>query len=211
MKKSACILSIHALCAVVLLVAGMSCLHAKPMDSLMGQQVPALQRIASGIRKNGGLSEEDIATVAKCIDSGDPVLLSAAAWIVGEYKEKDNSLLEKLKALRQGKLDKMPEAFVRIALEKCEARKMERQWKPRPDMLKDANPYLRLEVMRELLLVNQDDGVAATGKLSEDEDPLVEFAARGICLKAALGSPDMHGLLLDERHELLLTIISGNR
>ena len=181
------------------------------MSCEAGEQIPALRRIALCIRNGGTLSLEERTIVAKCMDGREPVLLSAAAWIVGEYKEKDNSLLEKLNALRQGKLDKMPEAFVRIALEKCEARKMERQWKPRPDMLKDANPYLRLEVMRELLLVNQDDGVAATGKLSEDEDPLVEFAARGICLKAALGSPDMHGLLLDERHELLLTIISGNR
>ena len=168
------------------------------MSCEAGEQIPALRRIALCIRNGGTLSLEERTIVAKCMDGREPVLLSAAAWIVGEYKEK-------------GKLDKMPEAFVRIALEKCEARKMERQWKPRPDMLKDANPYLRLEVMRELLLVNQDDGVAATGKLSEDEDPLVEFAARGICLKAALGSPDMHGLLLDERHELLLTIISGNR
>ena len=172
------------------------------MSCEAGEQIPALRRIALCIRNGGTLSLEERTIVAKCMDGREPVLLSAAAWIVGEYKEKDNSLLEKLKALRQGKLDKMPEAVVR---------KMERQWKPRPDMLKDANPYLRLEVMRELLLVNQDDGVAATGKLSEDEDPLVEFAARGICLKAALGSPDMHGLLLDERHELLLTIISGNR
>ena len=30
MKKSRCILSIHALCVIVLLVAGMLCMHAKP-------------------------------------------------------------------------------------------------------------------------------------------------------------------------------------
>ena len=203
MKKSACILSIHALCAVVLLVAGGSCMHAKPMDSLMGQQVPALQRIAFSIRNNGRLSEEDIATVAKCIDSGDPVLLSAAAWIVGEYKGKANNLLDKLKALQQGKLDRMPEAFVRIALEKNVAKEKDRKWKPRPSLQNDANPYMRMEYVRELLLVNKNEGMAAARQLLEDKDLMVKFAARGF------SNHSMRGTLLDERYEMMFVIITG--
>lgn len=203
MRKSVFLLSIHALCAVVLLVAGMSCMHAKPMDSLMGQQVPSLQRIVLNIRNNGRLSEEDIATVAKCIDSGDPVLLSAAAWIVGEYKGKAGNLLDKLKALQQDKLDRMAEAFVRIALEKNMAKKEGRPWKPRPGLQNDANPYMRMEYVRELLLVNKDEGMAAARKLLEDKDPMVKFAARGF------SDHSMRGTLSDELYEMMFVIIAG--
>ena len=173
------------------------------MDSLMGQQVPALQRIAFSIRNNGRLSEEDIATVAKCIDSGDPVLLSAAAWIVGEYKGKAGNLLDKLKALQQGTLDKMSEAFVRIALEKNAAKEKGRKWKPRPSLQNDANPYMRMEYVRELLLVNKNEGMAAARQLLEDKDLMVKFAAGGF------SNHSMRGTLLDELYEMMFVIITG--
>lgn len=188
---------------LLVFVVGMSCMHAKPMDSLMGQQVPALQRIAFSIRNNGRLSEEDIATVAKCIDSGDPVLLSAAAWIVGEYKGKAGNLLDKLKALQQGTLDKMSEAFVRIALEKNAAKEKGRKWKPRPSLQNDANPYMRMEYVRELLLVNKNEGMAAARQLLEDKDLMVKFAAGGF------SNHSMRGTLLDELYEMMFVIITG--
>lgn len=191
---------------ILVFVVGMSFMQAKPMDSLMGQQVPALQRIALSIRNNNGrLSDEEIAMIAKCMDTRDPVLLSGAAWIIGEYKGKASNLLDKLKALQQNKLDRMPEAFVRIALDKNVAKEEGRQWKPRPDLQNDANPYMRMEYVRELLLVNKDEGMTAAKKLLEDKDPLVKFAARGF------SNNSMRSTLLDERYELMLTVIIGGK
>jgi hypothetical protein len=183
-----------------LIVAGLTvCAHAKPMDARAGENVGELRRIAVSIRNGALLSQTERAFIAQCIDTGDPVLLSASAWIIGEAGGEEEALLSKLKATQAGRLDDMSAAFIRIALEKREARSRGAQWLPSRELREDPNPYLRIEDARELLARNQEEGMAALRQMGTDERPLVRLAAAGLSLDGAA--------LLDERYRMVLSII----
>lgn len=199
---------IKKLFCVMLVWGGLaSCVLAKPMDTQAAKHIPELRRIAICIRNGRLLSQEECIFIAQCIDSRDPVLLSASAWIVGEDKRKDERLSDKLKAVQQDKLDEMSIAFIRIALEKRESRKRGHLWKPSTELQDDANPYLRIETTRELLIRKDDEGMAALKKLQADKSPMVKAAAESFFIDAASSTKDSRARMLDERYELLLSII----
>ena len=77
----------------------------------------------------------------------------------------DEGLSEKLKVVGQGKLDDMSLAFIRIALEKRDAKRQGHQWVPSKELQDDPNPYLRIETTRALLRSRPDEGMAALRKI----------------------------------------------
>ncbi len=194
-----------------LIAGGFSmCAYAKPMDAKAAEKIPELRRIAMNIRNGGSLSQKDRIIIAQCIDSNDPVLLSASAWILGEEKGEDEGLSDKLKAVQQGKLDDMSFAFIRIALEKREAKKRGHQGVPSKGLQDDTNPYLRIETTRALLRRRHDEGMAALKKMQADERPLVKAAAENLSTDGPINSASGRVPMLDERYELLLFAIQEN-
>lgn len=186
------------------------CAYAKPMDAKTAEKIPELRRIAMNIRNGGSVSQKDRIIIAQCIDSNDPVLLSASAWIVGEEKGENEGLSDKLKAVQQGKLDDMSLAFILIALEKREAKKRGHQWVPSKGLQDDTNPYLRIETTRALLRRRHDEGMTVLRKMQVDKRPLVKAAAENLSVDGTTNSASGHVPMLDERYELLLSVIQGN-
>lgn len=195
----------------VLVAGGLAvCAHAKPMDARAAENIPELRQIVMSIRNGSALSPKKRVFIAQCIDSKDPVLLSASAWIIGDEKGEDEALSDKLKSVQQGKLDDMSLAFIRIALEKREARRRDQQWVPSKELQEDSNPYLHIETTRALLKQKGEEGMAALKRMQADKRPLMKAAAERLSMDVATNAAGSHVPMFDERYELLLSIIQGD-
>ncbi|HHX98494.1 MAG: HEAT repeat domain-containing protein [Kiritimatiellia bacterium] len=184
------------------------CAYAKPMDAKAAEKIPELRQIAMNIRGGESLSQEERGVIGQCIDSKDPVLLSISAWIIGEENGGDEGLSEKLKVVGQGKLDDMSLAFIRIALEKRDAKRQGHQWVPSKELQDDPNPYLRIETTRALLRSRPDEGMAALRKIQADEQPLIKAAAANLsAVGTSTPTTNCRVPMIDERYELLLSVI----
>lgn len=183
-----------------------SFLHAKPMDSKTAEEIPELREIVINlnVKQNYILSEKDQECLIRAIDSKDPVLLSAAVWIIGETKENLKKFSNKIEILFKDKanLDEMSVAFITIALNKQEALRTGINWQPDKLLLDSSNQYLCIETARALLKDSNEGKQDIIKKLQMDERPMVRAAAKCFSMDSRSNTP-----MLDERYELLLSII----
>jgi hypothetical protein len=196
-----------AICATFLFGWFVTISEAKPMDTRSAENIPELRRIVGDVRKSGSLSQKDRDFLIQCIDSRDPVLLSASAWLAGEERGQDELFIDKLNAIQQAKLDDMTIAFVRIALEKLEAKARGQRWLPSKELRNSANPYLLIETTRALLRENGVDKQAALKKMQSDEIPFIKAVSEHLSINVATNSNVARIFLFDERYKLLLSIL----
>ncbi|NLL82776.1 MAG: hypothetical protein GX230_00870 [Lentisphaerae bacterium] len=181
--------------------------NAKPMDTRAAENIPELRRIVENVRKGGSLSQKDRNFLIQCLDSRDPVLLSASAWIVGEERRPDELLIGKLNAIQKTKLDDMTIAFVRIAFEKVEAKAHGQRWLPSKESRNSTNLYLMIEATRALLQENGMGDQTALKKKRLDEMLFINAVSEHLSSNGVTNSNVTQIILFDERYKLLLSIL----
>ena len=182
--------------------------YSKPMDANAAKSIPGLERVIINMKKAGFLSSEEIAFVNRCIDSQDPVLVAVSSWIVGEYKNTDGQLINKLKNELKTTSGKMTSAFIQIAIDKCAARASGIEWKPSDKLIADDNPYLLIETTRALLLSKDERGEILLKKMRESNDHFLMAAARSLAEDVTSSSNTSRSSLFDERYATVLRIIN---
>jgi HEAT repeat protein len=183
--------------------------HAKPMDAEAAKMIPALQRVLAVVQGGGELSDEDDRMLLACLEGGDPVLVSLAAYISGETKKERVAFRPRLEAALGRTTADMPKAFLQLAVQNA---KMDNGSDAQAHdtlnaLVKDPNPYLRIQAAKEVLKRNGRDGKVALRSLLADESPVARGEAARQLKK--LGEPEAAIPMVDERYELVLSVIEG--
>lgn len=193
---------------VSLLMLGVGLVVAKPMDVRSAEKLSDLRRIVQKVQKGTALSKNDHDFLAGSLATNDPVLASLSAWVIGETGDSE-ILIKELKSKDLAKSDDMTKAFVSIALDKEKAKRQKKKWMPDEKQVKSTNQYVRTECVREMLLRDKEKGKSALKGLKEEKDPFVKSAAERI--SKVTKKEKSQTPLIDERYELVLSIIEGER
>jgi hypothetical protein len=186
--------------AIFLWLAGLSA-YAKPPDARALAELPRLRKIAAAVRSDHPLSDRDRVYLMGCLEGRDRVVLSIAAWIAGESKAGDVDLDRSLAAGQKG-AESMPASFFQIALEKRQARFRKQPWSPDRMQLAAENPFLRVEVAREILLEDREEGKKQLSRLAEEPDFVGDLA------RWLLASYEWHSPIVTFSFEEYATVIS---
>ncbi|MCI5150565.1 MAG: hypothetical protein D3916_14470 [Candidatus Electrothrix sp. MAN1_4] len=188
--------------SVVMLGAGL--VLAKPMDIRSAEKLSDFRQIAQKVQKGTILSKNDHDFLAVSLSTNDPVLVSLAAWVIGEIGDSE-TLVTVLKSKNLAKTDDMTKAFISIALDKEKAKSQKEKWIPDEKQVKSTNRYVRIECVREMLLRDKEKGKSVLKCLKKEDDPFVKSAAERI-LKSTKKEKSQTPLI-NERYELVLSII----
>jgi uncharacterized protein YlaN (UPF0358 family) len=166
----------NVIISIVFLFFSVISISAKPIDKTTAERLSELRRIKDEHIKNGTLSEADISYLFFCIDTENSILSSVSFWLIGEQTKDVDILHQKLLSLKQDRHE-MSLAFLKIALEKLECKSRNVPWNPSPEIRKTENPYLKLEIARELMLIDKEESRKLLENLSREDSPLVETTA----------------------------------
>jgi len=181
---------------------------AKPMDVEAAKKLPEMERMLASVKKGQVLSKEEHEVLADALNSDDPVILSLAGYIAGELATKDVWPEEEIQK-RIETAGAMPKAFLQLALMKknSRGRSLPEKGKAMKGLLKGTeNPFLKLEVARELHFLDVSQGEALLQNQLSDKSSLVRVGAahhrykKGGCKVKPVPFPD-------ERYRLILSII----
>jgi hypothetical protein len=178
------------------------------MDTEAGKKLLELESTLAAVRLHGALSDTDRRAIEVNLSSGDPVLVSLAACIIAESKGEEANLCARAEGVLKS-AEAMPQAFIRLMLttKKVADKNPAQKTASIEPLLKDTNPYLRVEAAKQLLRTDPRKGEEALKTLLSDDSIIAKGEAfrhlheRG---KAANAVPVP---MPDERYELLLSII----
>lgn len=191
-----------------LCVAFLPPLQAKPMDAQAAQKLLELRTVLDRVTENASLSDADRRVLHENLDSGDPVLVSLAAYVVGKSKGDESDLCAEAEVVLE-KTQGMPDAFLRLMLAKkrTEDRKTSERIAAIEPLLRDANPYLRVEAARELAKSDARKGEDALRALLSEDSPILKGGAFRQLRRIGKAADAVPVPMPDERYELLLSII----
>ncbi|MDD2708928.1 MAG: hypothetical protein PHV34_13160 [Verrucomicrobiae bacterium] len=184
--------------------------NALPMDAEAGKKLPEIKSAIENIRKNGSISDKDQQVVAQDLASGDGVLISLAAYAIGQSKKKETSLCAKAEEILKTNTDAMAEAFVRLTLLKksAEGKTVSERIALLEALLKTANPFLRVEAAKEIFRIHPQKGEGALKKIAlEDANAIAKSEAFNQLDKIGKRDAIEPTFQPSERYQLLLSII----
>lgn len=195
---------------VSVVILGTGLVVARPMDMEAAKKIPELERVLLNVREKGRLTDHDRLVVEGNLGSGDPVLVSLATCIVAESKGEETNLCANAEAVlktAQG----MPQAFIRLMLAKkrTEDKKPSERVAVIELLLKDANPYLQVEVAKELFKNDVRIGEDALRTLLSVDSPIAKGEAFRQLHKIGKAKNAVPVPMPDEQDELLLSIIEN--
>lgn len=184
------------------------CAYAKPMDAEAAKKIPELSHVLSSVRQQERLNDQDRVVVERNLASGDPVLVSLAAFVVAESKEAETDLCAKAKDALD-KASAMPQAYIRLMLTKKKAQNTSRAQLTAAlePLLKDPNPYLRVEAAKEILKADSFKGERVLETMLSDDSVIVKGEAFRELHKRGKTGGSAPAPMTDERYELLLSIV----
>lgn len=182
--------------------------QAKPMDAEAAKRIPELKNALLAVRDRGQLSDQDRLVIEANLGSGDPVLVSLAAYVVAESKGDETNLCARAEAVLK-KTEAMPQAFIRLMLakKKIQGKSASERITAIEPLLKESNPYLRAEAAKELSKNDTRKGEDALRTLLSDDSPIVKGEAFRQLHKIGKATNAVPVPMPDERYELLLSII----
>jgi hypothetical protein len=169
-----------------------------------------MEKVLQSVHKAGSLSDGDRHVVMQGLASGDALLMSLAAYAIGQSKDPEMLLCEKSEEVLKRTPDAMAKAFLRLML----IRKAS-EGKSKPEkvtaitaLLRDSNSFLRVEAAKELLRLDPEKGESALRAIATS-DP--EITARGEAFNQLDKVGKREGVKPtpqpNEHYELLLSII----
>lgn len=182
--------------------------HAEPMDVEAAKKIPELKHVLISVRQQGRLTDQDRLIVERNLASGDPVLVSLAACVVAESKEAETDLCVKAEGVLK-EASAMPQAYIRLMLtkKKAEGKSSAQLTAAIEPLLKDPNPYLRVEAAKEVLKTNARNGEEALETMLSDDSVIAKGEAFRQLHKRGKAGSSVPTPMPDERYELLLSII----
>ena len=185
-------------------------LQAKPMDAQAAQKLPEVRAILDRVTETGSLSDTDRRVLHASLDSGDPVLVSLAAYVVGKSKGGESTLCAKAEDVLT-RAQGMPEAFIRVTLakKKTDGKKTSERVAVIEPLLKDVNPYLQVEAAKELAQNDARKGEDALRVLLSVDSPIAKGGAFRQLHKIGKAANAAPVPIPDERYELLLSVIEN--
>ena len=199
------ILGIMALLGSVLPV------HAEPMDSEAAKNIPELKKLFFCVRDKGRLTDQNRLVVEANIASDDPVLVSLAVCIVAESKGDETNLCAKVEDILN-KSRAMPQAFIQLMLakKKTEGKSMSERMAALETLLREPNPYLRVEAAKALLKNDPQKGEDALRTLLSDNSIIAKGEAFRQLHRIGKDANAVPVPMPDERYEFLLSIIENS-
>jgi hypothetical protein len=199
--------------SLCLILCGIQMSLGKPPDAEAAKLFPTFRTIISKLQTNTVVEVSEIDFIKKAIATKDPVLVSLAAWCVLLIEPQDRQLDESLQRM-EVQVEEMPRAFIKIAqahqgLRRESLSKRKDQWK---SLTRDANPYVRLEAVKQLIKVDASSGRTELDKLLADKSALVARHASSILkrLDPAV-EHDRPIPFSDERYEVVLSLVKSAR
>lgn len=182
--------------------------HGEPMDVEAAKKIPELKHVLFNVREKGRLTDQDRVVVEGNLASGDPVLVSLAACVVAESKEDETNLCAKAEDVLKT-AEAMPQAFIRLMLtkKKAEGKSPAQRTAAIEPLLKEANPYLRVEAAKQLLKTDSRKGEETLKTLLSDDSIIAKGEAFRQLHKRGKAANAMPVPMPDERYELLSSII----
>jgi hypothetical protein len=228
--------------------------HGDTMDGRAAEKLPELKSLIKEVRNSHQLKEPQRNFLIETFDSGDTVLISLAAYVVGLTEGEETNLCakaetvlklidaefdkieaEKAQALNPPpppsphqsisdmvremhasitnrnltvktnqvtkrspfKANPMSQAFIRLMLTKKKIPSMtlteqEGHYKA---LIKDRNPFMKIEAAKELLKLDPEEGQKAIKALVTDQDPAAKFEA--MRQLQALEKPEHYAMSMD--------------
>jgi hypothetical protein len=200
--------------AVALMILGFPMgAHALPMDGRAGKKLPDLKNVIATVTSTTAtLSDQQRQVIVDDLADGDPVLVSLAAYAIGQSNDKEEDMCRKAEAIAENLNPRsMAHAFIRLAL----ARKGPDWENPQrrigllKGFLATSNLYLRLEAAKELFRSDSLEGREALRTLALDKDLGIKREAERYL--ARTGDPGEHKAWPsypdDELYATVLTVI----
>lgn len=185
--------------------------RAKPMDMEAAKKIPELKLILINVREKGRFTVQDRLVLERNLASGDSVLVSLAACVVAESKDKETNLCAQAEEVLR-KVDGMSQAFIQLMLAKKRTayKKASERIAVIEPLLEDTNPYLQVEAAKELFKNDARRGEDALKALLSADSPIARGEAFRQLHKIGKATNAVPAPMPDERYELLLSIIQGN-
>jgi hypothetical protein len=185
--------------------------EGKPMDTKAAEKISQIRPVLARVREKGKMVDDDRKLLSGIIDSGDPVLISLAAYIVGESEGEDTVLCEKLAAFleKENAVAELPQAFIQLALRERELRGKPQRVRIEglKELVKQQNPYLKIEAAKRILSLDRSQGRSVLTDIKSTGDVRLKREVDRLLLKTK-ESKQSTTPLSDEQYALVLSVIA---
>lgn len=182
-------------------------IHAEPMDMKAAEMLAPIKGVVRNVKAHVPVPNQGVALLRTCLQSGDPVLISIAAWCVMQMGSQGDELQPDLANLAP-KTGDMTYAFVTLAKGSRLARNQtleERQAHLRA-LANSDNPILTVEAAKALVRIDHAAGRTLLRTLAQQSrgETAVE-ASRALGRLESSRTPQLP--YSDEKYETVLSIV----
>jgi len=189
-------------------LTGVTC-HAVPMDSAAAKRLPELRQIVGKARAHAPLAASEIEILRGHLRQGDPVLVSLAAWALGQAQRDEESQMQLLREAGQDQVA-MPAAFIDIALIRLARISNAEKVVKLKKLAQGENSYARVEAAKALVQLDPVSARELLEPLTQDREFVFRGEAAAALKKMApTRTVEAGSSAEDEQYELLLSIIEA--
>ena len=182
---------------------------AIPMDTEAAKQLPRVEALAVKTQRGQMLSGAERAELIAFLKRRDPVLTSAAAWILARDVAKRD---ENLKALTEiePKTYTMMAAFVKTAIARLSQTDEKERLARMREFVGNKNPYLQVEAASEIAQSDPNAGREIFRRLAQDKtNPARVEIARQVKKLDPQAQVEAVGAPEDDMYAIVLDVIQG--